>query len=158
MISYFRLYIFWCSTNSLWQFLRILFQPLSELGDFTTGGLSKLSYGTLTDVGGTTLVDLSNGINNVVCTKFGPNFLKILLKNHTCSSEAIAPTKCGTWPEFCKLYNNAPPCIQDCLSTSAIDIEMKLNGLVGGHERLGKCCCKRDLVQVSMKYFKSFTN
>lgn len=120
-------------------------------GFLDDGGLGSLGRGTITDKGlvGSTVVGLADGINNVVCTTFGPNFLKILLKNHTCPREAIAPTKCETWPEFCKLYNSAPPCIQDCLSASAIDIEVKLNGLVGGHDRLGKCCCRRDLDQVS---------
>lgn len=112
--SSFPAYIPDASQIKIWKYLCIFFQSQSQADNFSKGGFGNLLYGTFTDVGGTTLVGLSDGIDNVVCTTFGPN-------------------------------------------TSAIDIEIKLNGLMNGYNRLGKCCCSTNLDQVSTELFKNCT-
>lgn len=141
-----------------------IFQPFLEAGDFASGELGNLVYGPLRDVGvvGNAVTSISNGVNDVICTAFGPNFLKVLLHSHTCPSGVFLPNIFNSWPKFCEYFTTATPHIQKCLTTSAFTMAVKLKRILNGYERLGECCrscqvsiycAKASLVRTKLKLY-----
>lgn len=115
---------------------------MSKADGISSGGFGALAQGTFEDVGvgDLTVTGLASVINYFTCDRLGPEFLKILSQQKGCSSGVFVPSDFESWPEFCKKFNSVAPDIRKCTSPTAINIALKIPGVMDGYLRLGQCC------------------
>lgn len=83
---------------------------------------------------------LTGDVNKVACTFMGPNFMSVLYNKNKCRSGLFLPTIFNSYKDFCKYYNQAPPCAKECLTDAVVDVKLYFKGIIGGTEIIGKCC------------------
>lgn len=90
---------------------------------------------------GNELVDgLTGGVNNLLCTLVGPDFLRVVLTKNRCPSGVILPNLFKSYKCYCHFYNRQPPNIKKCLSDAAARVDIGLDGIIKLDLLLGICC------------------
>lgn len=86
--------------------------------------------------------NVGNDINDVVCRLLGPNFLQVLLNYNGCPNGVRLPYELRSYAEFCAFYNGACQSTKKCLTERAVQIQIKLKGIVDYHMLIGRCCAR----------------
>lgn len=103
---------------------------------------------------GDAISGVENGLGNgLVCSVFGPNFLKIILDSNDCPKEMLQPNAFQSRESFCPFYKHASAYLKKCLTVAAAKIKINIPGIITFGENIGTCCssCK-DGKQCEMKF------